>query len=68
MVAANLTHHANIGPKGRRSRLLSGLVLAASGLAVVVTDLAAGSRWWLVAVFALIWGGALGVLQALGGT
>lgn len=38
------------------------------GLAVVVMDLAASSGWWLVAVFALFWGGALGVLQARGHT
>ena len=59
---------ANIGPRGRRGRLLVGLVMAVAGLAVVVMDLAAVSRWWLVAVFALFWAGALGVLQACGHT
>ena len=42
--------------------------MLAVGLAVVVMDLAAASRWWLVAVFAFFWGGALGVLQACGHT
>jgi fucose permease len=59
---------ANIGPRGRRRRLLLGLVLLAVGLLVVVLDLAAASGWWLVAVFALFWAGALGVLQAHGHT
>jgi fatty acid desaturase len=63
-----MVHLANIGPRGRRRRLLFGLVMLAAGLAVVVTDLVAGSRWWLVAIFALIWGGVLGVLQARGHT
>jgi len=59
---------ANIGPRGRRRRGLFGLVLLAAGLSVVVLDLAAASGWWLVAVFALFWAGALGVLQARGHT
>jgi fatty acid desaturase len=59
---------ANIGPRGRRRRLARGLALLAAGIAVVVLDLAAASRWWLVAVFALFGGGALDVLQALGYT
>jgi hypothetical protein len=48
--------------------MLFGLVLLAAGLSVVVLDLAAASGWWLVAVFALFWAGALGVLQARGHT
>jgi fatty acid desaturase len=59
---------ANIGPLQRRRRLLYGLVMLVVGLAVVVLDLAAASRWWLVAVFAPVWAGALGVLQACGHT
>ena len=59
---------ANIGSRGRRSRLTRGLALLAVGIAVVVLDLAAASRWWLVAVFALFGGGALDVLQAVGHT
>lgn len=59
---------ANIGSKGTRRRLTRGLALLAVGLAVVVLDLATASRWWLVAVFALTWGGVLDVLQALGHT
>jgi len=59
---------ANIGPSGRCRRLAFGIVMLAVGLAVVVMDLAAASRWWLVAVFAFFWGGALGVLQACGHT
>ena len=48
--------------------MLFGLVLLAAGLSVVVLDVAAASGWWLVAVFALFWAGALGVLQARGPT
>jgi fatty acid desaturase len=59
---------ANIGSRGKRRRLARGLALLAVGIAVVVVDLAAASRWWLVAVFALIFGGVLDVLQALGYT
>jgi len=58
----------NIGSKGRRRRLARGLALLAVGIAVAVLDLAAASRWWLVAVFVLVWGGVLDVLQALGHT
>jgi hypothetical protein len=59
---------ANIGLRQRRQRLLYGLVMLVVGLAVVVMDLAGASRWWLVAVFAFFWVGALGVLQARGHT
>jgi hypothetical protein len=59
---------ANIGPRGRRRRLLAGLVLLSAGLVVMVLHLTAASRWWLVAVFGLIWAGILNVLQARGHT
>ena len=59
---------ANIGSRGKRRRLARGLALLAVGIVVVVVDLAAASRWWLAAVFALIFGGVLDVLQALGYT
>jgi fatty acid desaturase len=62
------TSLANIGPLQRRRRLLYGLVMFVVGLAVVVLDLAAASRWWLVAVFTLFSAGAVGVLQARGHT
>ena len=48
--------------------MLFGLVLLAAGLSVVVLDLAAATGWWLVAVFALFWAGALGEQQARGHT
>lgn len=55
---------ANIGPKGRRRRVLLGLGVLGVGVMVLGLDLVAASRWWLVAVFGLFWAGALGVLQA----
>jgi hypothetical protein len=55
---------ANIGPRGRRRRLVFGIVGTLGGLAVVVLDLPASSRLWLLAVFVLFLSGALGALQA----
>jgi fatty acid desaturase len=55
---------ANIGPNGRRVRRIFGIVMLVVGLAAVVLGLPAGTRWWLVAVFACFWLGSLGVLQA----
>ena len=59
---------ANIGPKGRRARLIFGLVLLAAGLALIVGGVAADARWWLVVIFMVFWLGSLGVLQARGHT
>ncbi len=55
---------ANIGPAGRQKRLFSGVVELAIGLASALVAFSGGSRWWLVGVFAFVWLGALGVLQA----
>jgi hypothetical protein len=55
---------ANIGAPGRRRRLLIGIGSSAAALAIVLLDLAARSPAWLVAVFALVFNGVLGVLQA----
>ena len=55
---------ANIGPRGRRRRLIFGIVGTLGALAVVALDLAARSRLWLAAVFVLFFIGALGALQA----
>jgi hypothetical protein len=55
---------ANIGPRGRRRRLIFGIVGTLGALAVVSLNLAAHSRLWLLVVFVLFFGGALGALQA----
>ncbi len=59
----------NIGPRGRRTRALFGVVSFA-GAAAVAAWLIAGdaARGWLLLVFALAWLGFLGVLQASGST
>lgn len=67
-MAGKVSFLANIGSGGRRRRLARGLVLLAVGTAVVVSDLAAASPWWLVVTFALFGGGVLDVLQAVGHT
>lgn len=55
----------NIDEKGRWRRAVLGAVLLAVGLAgVVAVHLQGGSRWWMVLLFFVFWGGALGVLQA----
>jgi hypothetical protein len=59
---------ANIGPRGRRRRLVFGILGTLGALAVVALDLAAHSRLWLLAVFVLFFSGALGALQAGGHT
>ena len=55
---------ANIGPRGRRRRLVFGIVGTCGALAVVALNLAARSHLWLLVVFVLFFSGALGALQA----
>lgn len=59
----------NLDRSGRRHRLAGGIV--ALVLAVVLAAWMAvtgASRMWLLALWGLIWSGALGVLQARGHT
>ena len=55
---------ANIGPGGRRRRLVFGIAGTLGAPAVVALNLAARSRLWLLVVFVLFFSGALGALQA----
>ncbi len=60
---------ANIGPKGRRRRAVTGAVALAAGITVLVVLVLSGSgRAWRVALVAPFWAGALGILQARGHT
>jgi hypothetical protein len=60
---------ANIGPRGRRRRLLWGLAGLAVGTGLeAVFVVRAAPAWWRLAVFAAFWLGALGVMQASGHT
>jgi hypothetical protein len=60
---------ANLGPKGRRRRLVTGAVALAAGIAALVVLLLSGAgRGWRVALVVPFWAGALGVLQAQGHT
>ena len=55
----------NLGPAGRRQRLVAGLVgLAASSAVLFWLDRTGASRWWRLAMFPLLWMGATGLLQA----
>jgi hypothetical protein len=60
---------ANIGPRGRRLRLIVGVadLLAAAGL-VLAIQWAGLSPWWRLAAFPLLFVAALGVLQARAST
>lgn len=59
----------NLEATGRRGRLIGGAValMLAGGLAVRMS-VGMMSRLWLLALFGLVWLGALGVLQAWGHT
>ena len=60
---------ANIGSRQRLRRLLWGLAATAAGLGLEAARAAAGaSSWWRLAAFAVLWLGALGVMQASGHT
>lgn len=56
---------ANIGPKGRLRRALTGLATLAVGIvALVVLLLSGADRGWRAALFVPFWAGALGLCQA----
>ena len=56
---------ANIGPKGRRQRVLMGAATLVAGSVVLVVLLMSGvGRGWRVALWVPFWAGALGILQA----
>jgi hypothetical protein len=56
---------ANIGPGGRRRRVLVGVVMMAIGLVAVGALIVAGAaRGWGLAAFLPFWLGALGLIQA----
>ena len=56
---------ANIGPRGRRRRVLLGAGALAAGVAVLALLLMLGvDRGWRVLLVGLFWAGALGILQA----
>jgi hypothetical protein len=60
---------ANIGPKGRRRRVVTGAVALAAGIAALVVLLLGDvGRGWRMALVVPFWAGALGVLQARGHT
>src|SRR5207247_3722974 len=56
---------ANIGPKGRRRRVLMGAATLVAGSVVLVVLLMSGvGRGWRVALWVAFWAGALGILPA----
>jgi hypothetical protein len=55
----------NIGPRGRRRRLLSGIATLAVGIALAVWAVATGApRAWRLLLVAPFWSGTLGILQS----
>lgn len=55
----------NIGPRGRRQRLLTGFISLAIATIIAISLIAAGvPRGWRLLVFPLLWAGWLGVFQA----
>lgn len=55
----------NIGPVGRRRRLIMGAVMVAVALVAVAALIVAGAaRGWVLAAFVPFWVGALGLIQA----
>ena len=62
-------HLANIGPRGRRRRLVIGAAAIGVGLVALLALLLSGvDRSWRVALVVPFWAGALGILQAQGHT
>lgn len=60
---------ANIGPKGRRQRLVTGAAAIGVGvIALLALVLIGVDRGWRVALLVPFWAGALGLLQAHGHT
>ncbi|MBI2160103.1 MAG: hypothetical protein HYU25_06980 [Candidatus Rokubacteria bacterium] len=56
---------ANIGPRGRRRRVLLGAAALAAGVAILILLLMLGvDRGWRALLVVPFWVGALGVLQA----
>jgi hypothetical protein len=54
---------ANIGPAGRRRRLIGGLITLSAGAAVVLAT--SMKSWWSMLAFVLLMHGWLGVFQAI---
>jgi hypothetical protein len=55
---------ANISPRERRKRLISGAVQLAVALLILAVLLATGiDRWWRLALFPLFWAAASGFFQ-----
>jgi len=55
----------NIGPRGRRARLILGIIALALGIALVVSMEVRGSpRLWRLAALPLLWTGCLAVIEA----
>ena len=55
---------ANISPRERHRRLMSGAVLLAIGLAILAALLYFGvSRWWRIGLVVVFWGAAVGFFQ-----
>jgi hypothetical protein len=64
-MASSPVRVANIGPKERHKRLVSGLVLLAASVIIAAAMMAGSiSRGWRVLLFLPLWGAALGVFQA----
>jgi hypothetical protein len=60
---------ANIGPKGRRQRFVTGATAIGVGVVALLALLLIGvDRGWRVALLVPFWAGALGLLQAHGHT
>ena len=56
---------ANIGPRGRRRRVLLGAGALAAGVAILALLLMLGAdRGWRALLVVPFWAGALGILQA----
>ena len=56
---------ANIGPRGRRRRVLLGAAALAVGVAILALLLMLGvDRGWRALLVVPFWAGALGILQA----
>ena len=56
---------ANIGPRGRRRRVLLGAAALAAGVAILALLVMLGvDRGWRALLVVPFWAGALGILQA----
>lgn len=69
MSGSGARHVENIGPRGRRRRVLIGAAALATGVVILVGMLLIDiDRGWRALLFVPFWAGALGVLQARGHT